>query len=166
MKLESTENDISPKNMSQADLVRTSRDGDQFHYLRAARLCLELLKLGTSLAAVTIEGTSPDEEITEGLNVIDLALYHGSTVPESASQIAYRQFKHSTLHAAEEWTDSGLKKTLVGFSARYEKLVESYGSDDVSKRFRFEFETNRPIRATVFEALSDLAEGQESKRST
>lgn len=151
--------------MAQADLVRTSRDGDQFHYLRAARLCLELLQLGTSLVAVTIEGTSPDEEISEGLNVIDLALYHGSTVPDSASQIFYRQFKHSTLHAAEEWTDSGLTKTLVGFAARYEKLVETYGSDDVSKRFRFEFETNRPIAATVFDALSDLAEGHESKRS-
>ncbi|MGN6772887.1 MAG: NACHT domain-containing protein [Rhizobiaceae bacterium] len=151
--------------MSQADLVRTSRDGNQFHYLRAARLCLELLQPGTSLVAVTIEGTSPDEEIAEGLNVIDLALYHGSTAPDSASQIAYRQFKHSTLHAAEQWTDSGLTKTFKGFAARYEKLIEAYGSDDVSKRFRFEFETNRPIAATVFEALSDLVEGHESKRS-
>jgi hypothetical protein len=151
--------------MAQADLVRTSRDGDQFHYLRAARLCLELLQLGTSLAAVTVEGTSPDEEITEGLNVIDLALYHGSTAPDSASQIAYRQFKHSTLHAAEEWTDSGLTKTLVGFAARYEKLIDTYGADDASKRFRFEFETNRPIAPTVFEALSDLVEGKESERS-
>ncbi|GBQ30738.1 NACHT domain-containing protein [Gluconacetobacter azotocaptans] len=155
----------SVKNISQADLVRTSRDGDQFHYLRAARLCLEILRFGTSLVAITIEGTSPDEEITDGLNVIDLALYHGSTAPGSASQIAYRQFKHSTLHAAEEWTDSGFKKTLKGFAARYEKLVESYGAEDVGKRFSFEFETNRPIAATVFEALSDLAEGQESKRS-
>lgn len=152
--------------MSQADLVLTSRDGDQFHYLRAARLCLELLQPRSSLAVVTIEGTSPDEDISEGLNVIDLALYHGSSAPELASQISYRQFKHSTLHATKEWTDSGLTKTLVGFSARYEKLVETYGSDDVSKRFRFEFETNRPIGATVFEALSDLAEGRESKRST
>jgi len=151
--------------MSEADLVRTSRDGDQFHYIRAARLCLELLQLGAPLVAVTIEGTSPEEEITQGLNVIDLALYHGSSAPDSASQIAYRQFKHSTRQAAEEWTDSGFTKTLEGFAARYEKLVESYGSDDVSKRFRFEFETNRPISAGVFEALSDLAEGQESKRS-
>ncbi|MGO3891356.1 MAG: NACHT domain-containing protein [Paenalcaligenes sp.] len=151
--------------MAQADLVRHSRDGDQFHYLRAARLCLELLQLGTSLVAVTIEGTSPDEEITDGLNVIDLALYYGSTDPGSASQICYRQFKHSTLYPAKEWTDSGLTKTLVGFSARYEKLVRAYGADDVSKRFRFEFETNRPIAATVFDALSDLAEGQESERS-
>lgn len=151
--------------MSQADLVRTSRDGDQFHYLRAARLCLELLQPGTSLVTVTIEGTSPQEEIAEGLNVIDLALYRGSSAPESASQIAYRQFKHSTLHAADEWTDSGFKKTLEGFAKRYEKLAEAYGADDVSKRFLFEFETNRPIAATVFEALSDLAEGRESERS-
>jgi len=151
--------------MSQADLVRTSRDGDQFHYLRAARLCLELLLPGTSLVTVTIEGTSPQEEIAEGLNVIDLALYRGSSTPESASQIAYRQFKHSTLHAADEWTDSGLKKTLEGFAKRYEKLAEAYGAADVSKRFLFEFETNRPIAATVFEALSDLAEGRESDRS-
>lgn len=151
--------------MSQADLVRTSRDGDQFHYLRAARLCLELLLPGTTLVTVTIEGTSPQEEIAEGLNVIDLALYRGSSDPESACQIAYRQFKHSTLHAFEEWTDSGLKKTLNGFAKRYEKLVEAYGASDVGKRFLFEFETNRPIAASVFEALSDLAEGRESERS-
>lgn len=151
--------------MAKADLVRTSRDGDQFHYLRAARLCLELFRPRTSLVAVTIEGASPEEEIAEGLNVIDLALYRGNTAPDTASQISYRQFKHSTLHASEEWTDSGLSKSLQGFAERYEKLVEAYGPDDVSKRFRFEFETNRPIARTVFEALSDLAEGKDSERS-
>lgn len=151
--------------MAKADLVRTSRDGDQFHYLRAARLCLELFRPRTSLVAVTIEGTSPEEEIAEGLNVIDLALYHGNTAPDRASQISYRQFKHSTLHAGEEWTDSGLLKSLQGFAERYQKLVGAYGPDDVSKRFRFEFETNRPIARTVFEALSDLAEGKGSERS-
>jgi hypothetical protein len=47
--------------MSKSNLVRASRDGDQFHYLWAARRCLRLLFVQTDLVAITIEGASPSE---------------------------------------------------------------------------------------------------------
>jgi hypothetical protein len=47
--------------VSSTDLVRSSRDGDQFHYYWAARQCLKLLLPGSGLAAVSIEGSSPED---------------------------------------------------------------------------------------------------------
>ena len=47
--------------MAGKDLVRPSRDGDQFHYQWAARHCLKLLPGENDLVAVTIEGPSIDE---------------------------------------------------------------------------------------------------------
>jgi hypothetical protein len=46
--------------MSKTNLVRPSRDGDQFHYLWAARRCLRLLSAQSDLVAISIEG-SPNE---------------------------------------------------------------------------------------------------------
>jgi len=47
--------------MSTTNLLRASRDGDQFHYYWAARQCLGLLAPGASLVAVSIEGASARE---------------------------------------------------------------------------------------------------------
>ena len=41
--------------------VRPSRDGDQFHYLWAARRCLLLLAPKRDLVAISVEGASPEE---------------------------------------------------------------------------------------------------------
>ncbi|HEX8239510.1 MAG TPA: NACHT domain-containing protein [Allosphingosinicella sp.] len=142
------------------DLLRPSRDGDQFHYLRGARLSLALLQRGSDLVAITVEGASDKDNIEEGTEVIDLALYYGSTDVVDATRIRYRQFKHSTLHAEDEWTASGLIKTLQGFAARYQKLVSNFDADNVARRFRFEFETNRPIAASVTAALADIANSE------
>jgi hypothetical protein len=51
---------------AETNLVRPSRDGDQFHYHWAARRCLNLLLPGTELKAVTIEGASPSEKTPSG----------------------------------------------------------------------------------------------------
>ena len=75
------------------DLVRPSRDGDQFHYHWAARQCLELLSGTSDLVAVTIEGASSLEVLGEahrtreasasgpiveaGEELIDVGLYFG-----------------------------------------------------------------------------------------
>lgn len=47
--------------MSESMLVRASRDGDQFHYLWAARRALRLLTPESGLIAITIEGAATDE---------------------------------------------------------------------------------------------------------
>ena len=95
-------------------LVRASRDGDQFHYLWAARRALRLLDHQSGLVAITIEGASPSEvpaagRVTAGEELIDIAEYYGSTAIERASIVRYMQLKHSTLRVHEDWQPSGLK---------------------------------------------------------
>jgi len=141
--------------------VLASRDGDQFHYHWAARRCLELLPGGSDLVAVTIEGPSASEGATieAGEEIIDVGFYFGAEDRKTARQVDYTQLKHSTVHAADPWTGSGLKGTLEGFAKRYRDLVAELSADDVAARFRFRFTTNRPIQGEVLESLADLASG-------
>jgi hypothetical protein len=155
--------------MSEQGSVRPSRDGDQFHYLWAARQCLKLLPGATDLVAVTIEGAAKAEvrgaDIDDGEELIDVGLYFGAEEDEDAHLVRYIQLKHSTRRSLEPWTASGLKKTIKGFAKRYSKLTERSSADDVAERFRFEFTTNRPIDARVKEALEDLASGRDARHA-
>ncbi|MDP2602700.1 MAG: AVAST type 3 anti-phage nuclease/ATPase Avs3a [Deltaproteobacteria bacterium] len=150
--------------MSETNLVRPSRDGDQFHYLWAARRCLLLLSPDANLRAVTIEGASPSEtaaadRIATGEELIDVGEYYGSENLEQATRIRYIQLKHSTLRADEAWTPSGLEKTLTGFAARYEQLQQLFGAEDLNGKLEFWFVSNRPVNSDFLEAVQDAAEG-------
>src|SRR6478735_4171555 len=97
--------------MEAAEYVRSSRDGDQFHYVWAARRSLHLLDPSSSLAMLVVEGTSDDDtDSISGEEVIDLAEYYGSAELATADRIIYRQFKHSTVQSDTEWTKSWMKK--------------------------------------------------------
>jgi hypothetical protein len=158
--------------VTSTDLVRSSRDGDHFHYYWAARQCLKLLFPGSELAAVSIEGSSPqdpgaadkqaadddnDNHDPAGEYVVDIAEYYGDVAPERASRIVYRQLKHSTEHADQPWTVSGLKKTLKGFGRRFSTLGDV--SPSLRERASFEFVSNRRVDDTVLGALSDIGQG-------
>ncbi len=154
--------------MSTTNLVRPSRDGDQFHYLWAARRCLELLSADSGLVAVSIEGPSPDEQtevgpIVAGDELIDIAEYFGSEDIDQASLVRYMQLKHSTLHANDPWTASGLEKTIRGFAKRFVKLQKKHTQTDLAKKLQFWFVTNRPISSNVIEAVADAAAGAASR---
>lgn len=154
--------------MAKTDLVRFSRDGDQFHYLWAARRCLQLLSLQTDLVAITVEGPSPEEgagnpAASAGEEVIDLAEYFGSEAIERARLVRYMQLKHSTRHADEPWTASGLENTIEGFAKRYQDLLKTHSADALSAKLQFWFVTNRPIAANIVEAVSDAATGVSSR---
>lgn len=168
--------------MPGADLVRPSRDGDQFHYHWAARRCLELLPGASDLVAVTIEGASSHEvsqtaqsaregaalgpAVEAGEELIDVGLYFGAEDRKTASRVRYVQLKHSTRHAGEPWTASGLEKTVRGFGKRYAELAKETSPEDVAQRFRFEFTTNRPIAVEVVETLEDIAAGAAPRHRT
>lgn len=155
--------------MSGHELVRPSRDGDQFHYSWAARRCLQLLDHQNDLVAVTIEGASTgdvSDPDNAGDELIDVGLYFGSESNDSARLVEYIQLKHSTRNARTQWTVSGLAKTLKGFAARYKQLVNRFTAADVEQRFRFEFTTNRPIDPRIGEAAADLASGSSPRHST
>ena len=151
-----------------ANLVRPSRDGDQFHYLWAARRCLSLLSPQTDLVGIGIEGSSPDElppgsTALAGEELIDIVEYYGDEKVSRARLVRYMQLKHSSLHAADAWTASGLEKTLAGFSERYKDLLPRFSRDDLARRLEFWFVTNRPISSDFTEAVRDAANGTEPR---
>lgn len=146
--------------MPKTNLVRPSRDGDQFHYLWAARRCLQLLSTQSDLVAISIEEASPHERaggspVSEGEEVIDLAEYYGSEDIQNARLIHYMQLKHSTLHATEPWTASGLENTINGFAKRYLELLKAFSADVLTAKLQFWFVTNRPISTDFSEAVAD-----------
>ncbi|RMS04945.1 hypothetical protein ALP73_200223 [Pseudomonas coronafaciens pv. garcae] len=106
-----------------------------------------------------------EDSVNAGIESIDLALYYGSDSLSTARLIRYRQLKHSTLHADKEWTASGLRKTLKDFADRFMDLVAKFGIQQVSARFVFEFETNRPLSPRVDQALADLRQGTQGRNA-
>ncbi|QGM99706.1 AVAST type 3 anti-phage nuclease/ATPase Avs3a [Methylocystis parvus] len=148
--------------MPNTNLVRPSRDGDQFHYLWAARRCLKLLSADSGLVAVSIEGPSPSEQpgagpVEAGEELIDVAEYFESEDIGQARLVRYMQLKHSTLHANDPWTASGLEKTIKGFARRYAELQKAHAQVGLAKKLEFCFVTNRPISTNVVETVADAA---------
>lgn len=152
-----------------SDLVRATRDGDQFHYHWAARHCLSLLPGLSDMVAISIEGSSTAEgpgSTDEGDELIDVGFYFGSETLRDARLVRYVQLKHSTKRAHELWTASGLQNTLDGFSARFTELRKAFTWDELKDKLRFTFTTNRPIDEKVTETLEDLAAGSRTRHSS
>jgi hypothetical protein len=148
--------------MSDSILVRASRDGDQFHYLWAARRALQLLTSHSKLVAITIEGVSTTElqaagAVEAGEELIDIAEYYDSTAIDTASLVRYIQLKHSTLRADEPWQPSGLQKTITGFAERFKALQQRLTGVPLHEKLELCFVTNRPINVDVLEAVEDAA---------
>jgi hypothetical protein len=123
---------------------------------------LQLLSAHTDLIGISIEGASPKERADEspaieGEEVIDVAEYFGSEELRNARLVRYMQLKHSTRHATEPWTASGLEKTIRGFAKRYRKLLETSAADELAAKLEFWFVTNRPIGTDFVEAVVDAA---------
>ncbi|MFE1506796.1 hypothetical protein [Streptomyces sp. NPDC058726] len=146
--------------MPDTDLLRASRDGDQFHYHWAARQALKLLLPDADLTAIAVEGVSPDDTQGEaGEDVVDIAEYYGATGLHEANRVVYRQLKHSTVQATEEWTVSGLSKTVKGFAEKFRQIRQE--SPGLEEKVTFEFLSNRPVRESVLRAIEVLAAGGE-----
>ncbi|WP_156916843.1 hypothetical protein [Leisingera aquimarina] len=154
----------SSKEISFFNKQAPSRAGDRYHYVRTARLCLEMLRPGSRLQKVVVEGTSPDDVSTGGEDVIDLALYHGDAGQE-AEKIVYRQFKHSLTAPDKEMTASDLVKTLIGYAKRFPSAEREETLSKCGLKHEFQFETNRPISELVVTALTELQSGETSKNA-
>ena len=150
--------------MSSSKKVRFSRDGDQFHYLWAARRCLRLLSPTDDLVAISIEGpsmreTKPRESVEAGVDQIDMGEYYGSEDIVRARLVRYIQLKHSTQNSTLAWPPSGLEKTIRGFANRYQELENRFGASALNGRFEFCFISNRPIDSSLIEAVEDAGSG-------
>jgi hypothetical protein len=148
--------------MANSDLVRASRDGDQFHYLWAARRCLLLLSSDSRLESVTIEGVQASD-LAEGEELIDVAEYYRAEKDNEPERVTYIQCKHSTLQRTKTWTPSELKKTLSKFAERFLALQEAAHAPYSFKEFEFVFLSNRPMDSDFLEAVKDIASGGKPK---
>ncbi|RWP54695.1 AVAST type 3 anti-phage nuclease/ATPase Avs3a [Mesorhizobium sp.] len=149
---------------STSNLVRPSRDGDQFHYLWAARRCLNLLLPGSDLKSVTIEGASPSDKtdtgpIRAGEEVIDVAEYFGDSDFKRAALVRYIQLKHSTEAPNTPWPASGLENTITGFAKRYKAILAASAKSGGHPNVEFLFVSNRPISPSVTGAVENAAKG-------
>lgn len=155
--------------MSASNSVRFSRDGDQFHYLWAARQCLVLLSPQSDLKAISIEGSAtPDTEAASpntGEEVIDVAEYHGGENLKDATLIRYVQLKHSTQNSTEPWPASGLKKTLAGFAKKFIALKQHRVLHGAHTNAEFRFITNRPVTQDITVSVDKVADGSLSTNS-
>ena len=129
------------------------------------RRCLQLLSYQNDLVAISIEGPSPHELAGEppanvGEELIDLAEYFCSEEIKDARLVRYMQLKHSTLHAREPWTASGLEKTINGFARRYQELLQTFSTDALASKLQFWFVTNRPIASDFSQTVADAAAGK------
>lgn len=150
--------------MPRVNLVRPSRDGDQFHYLWASRRCLQLLSTHNDIIAISIEGPSLGERANEspenaGEEVIDIAEYFGSEDFQEARLVRYMQLKHSTRHATEPWTASGLENTFTDFAKLYRERLQNSSVDVLAAKLQFWFVTNKPIGMDFAETVTDAAAG-------
>ena len=86
--------------------ARGSNAGDQFHEFWALEQVLGLLRPGTSLKAVTVEGVASesagaDQSKWEG---VDCGLYYGAATLEHADAIDLAQLKYSSADSDKSWT--------------------------------------------------------------
>lgn len=147
--------------MGYSDTVRASRDGDQFHYLWAARKALLLLNPLSHLHTLTIEGPSKSEfieEVEDGEEIVDVGEYYTSNHFPEASKIIYTQLKHSTLHAETPFDPSKLHNTIEGFSKRYQSLIQKESKAEILRKVEFHFVSNRAINAEFYKSINELKE--------
>lgn len=148
--------------MASSAQVRTTRDGDQFHYLWAARRCLRLLDAASDLKAVSVEGLSSKDAAPgarAGEEVVDVAEYYGAETLPQAREVHYLQLKHSTVRTDRDWTASGLTNTLEGFGLQHAELVGRHGEAEILAKVRYGFVSNRPVSAKVRASVRELGAG-------
>lgn len=138
------------------ELVRYSRAGDVFHYRWAARRCLGLIHPKSRLKHIVIEGSK--EHKLAGEYVIDVAEY-STSLREEFQEVAYYQLKHTTVHKNNPFNLSNLKETIVGFSARYNELLNA--TTTTTDRISFTIVTNRPINQNLKDNVAKLSVGEQ-----
>lgn len=96
-----------------------SNAGDDFHFVWAARRALQLIRPGTTLQLVKIEGVTPrDLALAQTIDPedaflgVDMTEYHGGTDFRTASHVIVSQLKYSVWNADKPWTIARLLRSL------------------------------------------------------
>ena len=141
--------------------ARASRDGHEYHEAWTARKAMQLLRPDSDLAAIGVEGLSPEDNANVSMQTVliaDLTLYYGRGVTfEHASRTSIVQFKYSVSGQDREFRASQAKKTLEKFSKAYEELKNKHGSRAVREKLDFQIITNQPIFGPLRQAIDGIA---------
>jgi hypothetical protein len=148
----------------QADKVRASRDGHEYHEAWTARKAMQLLLGDDQLVGIAVEGLDPGDQksaSSETVEIADLTLYHGQgTGFEHADKVDVVQFKYSPSHNTAEFRASDAKKTISKFAVSYRDYKSRYSMREVKDKLRFQLITNRPIYPPLTQAIKEIAEGK------
>lgn len=147
-----------------ADKVRASRDGHEYHEAWTARKAMQLLLGSDRLIGIAVEGLDPGDQAhasSETVEVADLTLYYGrGTGFEYADNVDVVQFKYSPSRENAEFRVSDAKETLTKFAVSYGDYKGRYGASQIENKLRFQLITNRPIYPPFAQAISGLAAGE------
>ena len=138
-----------------ADLIRPSRDGDQFHYLWAARRCLALLLATTDLVGIRVEGASADEPRSGSSTLaadaaIDIAQYYGDTESGRAQRVRYFAPQALDTLSRQRLDGHGSEDDLEAFAEKYGAVLQQ------SQRQLRALLADRPARPGSFEGALGL----------
>ena len=152
------------KAKSAVDKVRASRDGHEYHEAWTARRALQLLWPDSELAAIAVEGLSPEDQnqaLTATVEVADITLYYGSAANfTGAKKITIAQFKYSIANKDKDFRASDAKQTIEKFGETYRQYKKTYGARSVKEKLNFELITNQPISKCLFQAVDALGAGK------
>lgn len=144
--------------------ARESVIGYGFQFLWASRRCLNLLRPGSNLAQIVIEGLHPEDEIdlgdgSESFLGIDIAEYYGGTNVDNAERIVISQLKCGVRHPTRPWTISRLCAGRKGDAAssaigRLASLFKTFAearrsADWLRSHLVFQIVSNRPLAGEV-----------------
>lgn len=117
--------------------ARGSNAGDQFHELWALQQVLELLRPGTHLTAVGVEGvrTEATAQTTDNptWDGVDCALFYGGTSLETADRVEFVQLKYSAANPEKVWTVA----RLIGSTAKK-------GNNSIIRRLADDYKSAKP----------------------
>jgi hypothetical protein len=144
---------------------RESSAGDDFHVLWAARRALALLDPKTGLQLIRVEGPPPDDvspesdELFLGMDMIEL---HGGRSLANAETIVASQLKYATRHPHRVWSaarlaaKSGRRTPAIRRLAQvYKGLLGEVGRESAVEKTSIRLVSNRPVAATLLEALNE-----------
>ncbi|RUU06849.1 hypothetical protein EOD23_12240 [Mesorhizobium sp. USDA-HM6] len=143
--------------------ARGSNAGDQFHELWALLQILELLKPGTDLSAVGVEGVKADTPSgADGptWDGVDVALYYGAASLKDADRVEFAQLKYSAANPETSWTVARLTYSTAkkGNNSPLRKLAEAFKGGRARMKagaaLRVRFVSNQAIADDLGKALA------------
>jgi hypothetical protein len=157
------------KEISSTPGARESNAGDDFHNLWACQQTLPLLQPQSGLTLVKVEELAREDLAAAGDSkedwflAADLTEYYGGRNFATARRVVISQLKHSTRHAALQWTVGRLAaryksgKTLVGELARMLTGFRQQAScAEIAEKLRIRLVSNQPLAAALRQLLTAI----------